>query len=121
MTDLPFERAAPNAYAWTDKAFDLLIVGTLVGEVHRRAGLEVAVVTGACPRCTHHFRFTSSEEAVGTGGRTLDVSESIEADDEFVPVDVACWCEGDHPGRANNEHGCGITFRIEVRPDNHHG
>lgn len=121
MADLPFERTTPHAYRWTDKAFDLLIAGTLAGEVHRQAGLEVAVVSGACPRCTHQFRFTSSQEAVGTGVRTLDVSESVEDAGEYVPVDVACWCEGNHPGRVDTEHGCGITFRIDVRPDDHHG
>jgi hypothetical protein len=99
MTDLDFERDQPNAYQWTDKAFDLLIAGKLDGRVDRRAGLEAATVVGACPRCTHHFRFESSKDAVGTGGRTLESVGSAADPGEYVPVDVQCRCEGAHPGR----------------------
>ncbi|MEJ2885209.1 hypothetical protein [Actinomycetospora aeridis] len=122
MTDLPYERTHPRAFAWTDKAFDLLQSGELRGEVHRRAGLETAVVAGSCPRCTHQFRFETSRDAVVTGGGgTLATRDVVTDDGEFVPIDVSCRCEGTHDGRLETEHGCGILFRIEVRPDTHDG
>jgi hypothetical protein len=118
--DLPYERNRPNAFEWTDKAFDLLDEGRLHGRVDRLAELEVATVVGVCPRCEHTFRFESSRHAVGTGGRTLESDDSTIDPNEFVPVEVRCQCKSDHDGRHDSEKGCGILFRIEVRPDQHH-
>jgi hypothetical protein len=117
--DLPFERKRPNAYEWTDRAFDLLSSGKLDGRIDRRGDLEVATVVGACPRCPHQFRFESARSAVGTGGRTLGPNGPLGDPQEFEPVDVRCSCTGTHPGRQDTEAGCGIVFRIEVRPVTH--
>ena len=68
--ELPYERSARNAYEWTDKAFDELGTGLLQAHVHRRDGMQSAVVTGACPRCGHTFHYTTSPDAIGTGGGT---------------------------------------------------
>jgi hypothetical protein len=83
--------------------------------------LETATVDGACPRCSHQFRFSSSHDAVGTGGRTLEGDDETLDLDEYVPVDVCCRCRGTHPGRQDDEVGCGIAFRIEVAPEQHDG
>jgi len=119
MNDLPYERDRPTAYAWTDKAFDMLLEGRLDGQVHRRSGLEAATVVGLCPRCEHRFRFESATVAIGTGRRTLGTGGPDPDPDEFVPVDVRCSCAGEHPGRRDGETGCGVAFRIEVRPQHH--
>lgn len=120
---LPFERDHPNTYEWTEKAFDMLLDGRLDGHVHRRNGLEAAAVIGACPRCGHTFRFDTSQVAIGTGRHTLGSSgppRNVPLDqDEFVPVDVSCTCAAEHPGRRTEETGCGITFRVEIRPEDH--
>jgi hypothetical protein len=124
-SEIPFEREHPNAYDWTKRAYDLLQDGGLDGHVHRRSGLETATVVGLCPRCNHTFSFDSSPIAIGTGGRTLGNSgppaHDPPDDDEFVPIDVTCTCTAEHPGRQAAEFGCGITFRIEVRPEDHGG
>jgi hypothetical protein len=119
MTDLRYERTHPNAFEWTDKAFDMLLDGRLDGQVHRRDGLEAATVAGACPRCGHQLLFETSPVAVGTGRRTLGQPGAELDPDEFVPIDVRCTCRADHPGRRESETGCGIAFRIEVRPETH--
>lgn len=122
---LPYERDRPNAYEWTDRAYDMLVAGQLEASVHRRQNLEVAVVVGACPRCRHAFRFETTNAAIGVGGRTLGpaqpgpTGEARPADD-YVPVTASCTCSGEHTGRQANEHGCGITFRVETLPEEHH-
>jgi hypothetical protein len=120
--ELPFERHEPNAYEWTDKAFDELTAGRLQAHVHRRDGLQSAVITGACPRCTHTFTYTTSPHAIGTGAGTRSLGPAGGgAADGFVAIDVPCWCVGEHADRQPGEHGCGIVFRIEVRPEVHGG
>lgn len=118
-TERPFERAHPNAYEWTDKAYDFLIAKRLDCHVHRRDGLQTSAVVGACPRCEHTFRFDSSPDAITTGGRTLGQGDPAPDPDDYVPVDVRCTCTGEHAGRQPGETGCGITFRIEVRAEDH--
>jgi hypothetical protein len=120
VTDCPYERNRPNAFEWTDKAFDMLRDGRLAAEVHRHGGLESAVVVGPCPRCGHTFRYESSRDAVGVGGRALESTGPDDVDD-YALVDVRCGCAGEHAGRLADERGCGIVFRIEVRPVTHDG
>ncbi|GEM_PF-2791187 len=115
--DLPYEQDRPNDYQWTDKAFDLLIAGSLEAHVYRRGLITVAVVAGKCPRCPHTFTYTTSDFAVGSGGQVLGGTRSVDASDDYVPIDAACV--GNHPGRPENqEQGCGVAFRVEALPEN---
>lgn len=120
-TELPYERVDQNAYEWTDRAYDFLVAKRLDGHVHRRGGMQTAAVVGACPRCEHTFRFDTGREAITTGGRTLGPVDPAPDADDYVPVDVTCSCTGEHAGRQPGEVGCGVTFRIEVRPEDHGG
>lgn len=113
--DMPYELTRPTAYEWTEKAYDLMLADKLIVTLAVRNGLETTTASGTCPRCDHNVAFTLDRDAplpghvggLGTGSPTIE--------QEYVPVDVQCRCEGTHPGRPPEVgNGCGILFRAEV-------
>lgn len=118
---VPYEPDAPNAYEWTEIAYDYLLDGKLTASIRSTGGISTATVTGTCPHCGDDVNFSKVLDAVigesmGTlGGRE---SQPAQADDDYVPLTVSCSCSAQHPGRpADVSHGCGINFRVEVRRD----
>jgi hypothetical protein len=116
-----YERDAPNAYKWTEVAYDYLLDGKLTASIRSAGGISTATVTGACPYCTDDVNFSEVLDAVtGESVRTLGAGQALPApaDDEYVPLTVSCACTEPHAGRPADVHyGCGINFRVEVRRD----
>jgi hypothetical protein len=112
---VPYEKAAPNAYKWTERAYDLLIAGDLTAEVRVAAGVQTAYVTGECPHCRHDVRFDQVLDAVA-GEVYSTLGESISAPESpYIPLVASCRCSEPHEGRPEKtERGCGINFRIEI-------
>lgn len=114
MATCPFETHDPTAYKWTDKAYDLLTDGQLRVDVIPAGDIRVIVARGPCPRCGDDVAFTMETSAavpvpigpLGKGGETTF--------DQYETIDVACRCEGVHPGRPAGATGCGIAFRVEI-------
>jgi hypothetical protein len=112
---------APNAYEWTEAAYDLLLDGKLTVSIASTGGISSATVTGTCPYCKDDVNFSEvldavTGESMGTLGRRA--ARPVTADDGYVPLTVSCCCTGQHPGRpAGISHGCGINFQVEVRRD----
>ena len=117
---LHWETDQPDAYRWTDRAFELLLDGVLSAHVRKIGGIMTASVTGKCPRCDHEVGFEQIREAVA--GEALQVLGGQEPMAEthctYVAVDVECRCGEGHPGRpTETRRGCGVNFRVEVRPE----
>lgn len=112
---------APNAYKWTEVAYDYLLDGKLTASVRSTGGISTATVTGACPYCEDDVNFSEVLDAVtGESMGTLSrrAAEPVPAGDGYVPLTVSCCCTGQHPGRPPGiSHGCGINFQVEVRRD----
>lgn len=119
MTEpLKYETRNPNAYKWTDDAFQLLNKKKLHARLIDQAGVTIAEASGECPRCHDDVSFTMELDAP-LPGTTRGLGEpSLAAPSrtmEYVPFDVVCHCRGNHPGRPDGvEKGCGIIFRVEV-------
>jgi hypothetical protein len=113
----PYDTAAPNAYEWTERAFDLLQSGDLAASIETKAGIHTALVTGQCPRCRHAMTFQLVLDTVtGESLGTLSVRKTTYARQEYVALTVSCQCTEPHAGRPGNiDHGCGINFRIDMR------
>jgi hypothetical protein len=116
--ELPYEKDAPNAYRWTEAAYELLGAGleAAVTTVH---DIQTARVEGECPRCHHQMLFEQVLDIVaGEDLATLgDASRSAVAD-TFVEVTASCRCPEKHLGRPEGvAYGCGINFRIDVMPE----
>jgi hypothetical protein len=116
-----YERDAPNAYNWTEVAYDYLLDGRLTASISSAGGISTATVTGTCPHCTDDVNFSEvldavTGESVGTlGWRKVPPAQ---ADEDYVPLTVSCACTGQHAGRPADVHyGCGINFRVDVRRD----
>ncbi len=109
---LPFETSEPNARKWTDAAYEALATGTLKGKLERHDGVLVSHVTGRCPRCEHLITDNQVLTIVAEG-----IRRGVDAPppSDYVPVTVTCDCGRDHPRRPPGGHGCGITFRLELR------
>ena len=79
------------------------------------AGLRVegtrheAVLSGVCPRCEHPFQYVHPL----TGFRVPWPSPSRDT----FSVQVACVCTGEHPGRPDDDEGCGAYWILELRRD----
>lgn len=116
-----YERDAPNAYQWTEVAYDYLLDGKLTAAITSAGGISTATVTGTCPRCADNVNFSEVLDAVtGESMRTLGRRDAQPArdDDGYVPLTVSCSCTEQHAGRpADIRYGCGINFRIDVQRD----
>ena len=112
---------APNAYQWTEVAYDYLLDGKLSAGIRSAGGISTASVTGTCPYCGDDVNFSEVLDAVaGESMRTLGwrATQSDQGGDGYTPLTVSCWCTGQHPGRPTGiSHGCGINFQIDVRGD----
>ncbi|MEV8451277.1 hypothetical protein AB0467_01420 [Streptomyces sp. NPDC052095] len=73
-----------------------------------------AVLTGTCPRCRCTTVYTWTRSVVRAAPRT----GSGHAGTGLVPVPVLCVCATEHPGRPDDEEGCGAYWNIllERRP-----
>jgi hypothetical protein len=118
---IAYETDAPNAYKWTETAYDYLLAGKLTASIQSAGGISTAIVTGTCPHCGDDVKFSEVLDAVtGESMGTLSWrgTQPTQADDGYVPLTVSCSCTGQHAGRpADIHHGCGINFRVEVRRD----
>jgi hypothetical protein len=101
-------------YAWTEKAYDLLVERKITAVVMRAGVVETSVVNGPCPRCEHVFSASKVRTAVtdweGTLGESADERDPGAA--EFVEVDLWCECDDEHPGRPDGRTGCGAAYRV---------
>lgn len=117
-----YQADAPNAYRWTETAYDLLLAGKLSASVTRAGAISTATVSGQCPYCTDDVKFSEVLDAVtGESMTTLGWRrlEGAEADDDgYVPLTVSCRCTEPHAGRpADVNCGCGVNFRVDVQRD----
>jgi len=116
-----YQADAPNAYEWTEVAYDYLLDGKLTASIRSAGGISTATVTGTCPYCKDDVNFSEvldavTGESIGTLG--WHRAQPAQADDGYVPLTVSCCCTAQHAGRpAGVTHGCGINFRVEVRRD----
>lgn len=115
---LPYEKNAPNAYSWTERAYEMLGT-TLHASVRSIRDVQTARVTGSCPRCGHEVGFEQVLDVVtGEDLGTLGSQSPARGVHDFVELTVACHCSELHDGRPNNKkYGCGVHFRIDVRPE----
>lgn len=114
---LPYEAAAANDYEWTQKAFEALMSGALTASVTTRSGIQTASVSGPCPRCGHEVGFREVLDVVWGESTEMFARQAMRAQAPFVQVTAACRCALPHPGRPGDGHGCGINFRVDVRPE----
>ncbi len=116
---VPYEADAPNAYRWTEVAYDYLLDGKLSAAIRSLGGISTATVTGACPYCGDDVNFSEVLDAVtGESMRTLGRRGTGPGQDDggYVSLTVSCRCTRWHPGRpAGVSQGCGINFQVEVR------
>jgi hypothetical protein len=114
-----YEVDAPNAYKWTEVAYDYLLAGKLTASIRSAGGISTATVTGTCPYCADDVNFSEVLDAVtgeSLGTLSWRRTQPVQADDGYVPLTVSCCCTAQHAGRpADASHGCGINFRVEVR------
>ena len=115
---LPYEHAAPTAYQWTEKAFELLSSGALTVAVRTDHDVQVAEASGTCPRCTDDVAFTQVLDAV-TGEDYGTLGETVTAViDPYRTIVVACRCSGTHADRPEGvKTGCGISFKVDILRD----
>jgi hypothetical protein len=115
-----YEAAAPNAYQWTEVAYDYLVDGKLTASITSAGGISTATVTGTCPYCADDVNFSEvldavTGESIGTLGWRRLRPAPAKAGVDYVPLTVSCSCTVQHPGRpAGVPHGCGINFKVEV-------
>jgi hypothetical protein len=118
---VPYQTDAPNAYKWTEKAYDLLQGGELTASIKSAGEISTATVSGECPYCQDNVNFSEVLDAVA--GESLGTlgwqrKQAAQPDDGYVSLTVSCSCTELHAGRpADINHGCGINFRIEVQRD----
>ena len=116
-----YQTDAPNAYRWTEVAYDYLVNGELTASIRSASGISTATVTGTCPYCRDDVKFSQVLDVVtGEAMTTLGWrrAEPVQADDDYVPLTVSCACTEPHAGRPEGvKYGCGISFRVEVQPE----
>jgi hypothetical protein len=121
-----YQADAPNAYEWTEVAYQYLVDGKLTASIRALGGISTATVTGTCPYCKDDVRFSEVLDAVsGESFSTLSglgrfarrrAAPPAQADDGYVALTVSCSCTGQHSGRpAGVSYGCGVSFQVEVR------
>ena len=94
----PFEEITHPAYAATHLA-GLRIEGTR----------HEAVLSGTCPRCEHAFQYV--HPLTGFRGPWPHRSRGT------YSVQVACVCEEEHPGRPDDDEGCGAYWLLLLQRD----
>lgn len=107
-----------NAYALTERAFDLLVAGRLTADVTTTNGIETALVNGECPYCEHDVNYRQVRDAVaGESPGVLGEATPMTIAPEYVSLTVSCQCTHPHAGRPEGVlAGCGSFFRVDVRP-----
>jgi hypothetical protein len=117
----PYLESGRNALKWTNEAYDLLTSGDLVITVSGVGAGSTVHATGTCPRCDHDVAYTRVQTITlpeGHHGLGLNgPGDAAAATEAWVPIDVLCWCDHKHLGRATGLRGCGIAFRAEVLVD----
>jgi hypothetical protein len=109
-------------FSWTEKASDMLQIGTLQGEVVSRQNIVTSRLWGNCPRCGHPLDDKQTLTAVTNlmsktpRLRRTRHSESLgeDADVPYFDVDVSCGCGETHDGTPAGRAGCGVSFRVEL-------
>jgi hypothetical protein len=123
---IAYQADAPNAYEWTEVAYNYLVEGKLTASIRALGGISTATVTGTCPYCKDDVRFSEVLDAVS--GESLSTlsglgrfarlrgAPPVQADDVYVALTVFCSCTGQHSGRPDGvSYGCGVSFQVEVR------
>lgn len=115
---LPYEKAAPNAYTWTERAYDALLAGRMTAEIRTLSDISTARIGGPCPRCEHPIEYSKildvvTGERVGTLGDDSIGKDAVA--DEYLSIVASCQCGEAHDGRPDGvSHGCGINFTVEI-------
>lgn len=118
-TTIPYAVTDQNDYQWTERAFELMTERELSVEVRGQVGGRSVTAQGECPRCTHDVEYRRDGQVlpIGPGDGWLGGDLIGPQPDEYVNVDLMCWCRGEHEGRPKDvERGCGIVFAADVRP-----
>lgn len=68
---------------------------------------ERIVFHGPCPNCAHGFSFIWPLAVVRTAVATSTTATKL-------PVTLYCRCEHAHPGRPDDEVGCGAYWKLKV-------
>jgi hypothetical protein len=118
-----FENTA--AYAWTERAHEMLQRGDLHAKAFATDGVLSAHVWGLCPRCAHELDVRETLSAAVTttrGNRSLWgalagalTGKTVTGDPDLpaeIPVDVECGCGHSHHGAQEKTTGCGVSFRV---------
>ncbi|MFG2671760.1 hypothetical protein ACPXCP_21830 [Streptomyces sp. DT20] len=69
-----------------------------------------AVLTGTCPRCRCTMVYTWTRSVVRAASRTRRRRTGT----GLVAVPVLCVCVTGHPGRPDDEEGCGAYWNIQL-------
>lgn len=120
-TTLAYDAAGALDPAWSQKAYESLVDGTMEMVLVTGDEVESVWLTGPCPRCHGTIRFhqvltavnTDADDAIPKGQSTAkgqgDGSDSIRS------IVAYCTCDGTHAGRpAAVTGGCGTGFLIEL-------
>jgi hypothetical protein len=113
---LKWESNAPNAYVWSEKAYDMMTAQppTLTARLARKHGVLACSMSGSCPRCSHPIPQTIVLSAVTERASKFTEQTPIRsAGDEAVKVVAKCTCSEPHGDRPTGKTaGCGINFQL---------
>jgi len=115
--DLPYEKDAPNAYQWTEAAYELLGNG-LDADITTVHDISTVRVVGKCPRCKHHMLFEQVLDIVSGEdvGFLHDTLTRAAVADQWLEIAASCRCGEGHKDRPEGiTTGCGINFRIDLQ------
>ena len=90
---IAYETHTPNAYKWTEIAYDYLLDGVLTASIQSTGGISTATVTGTCPYCRDDVNFSEvldavTGESIGTLGWRK--TQPAQPDDGYVPLTISC-------------------------------